>query len=213
MSLNNNNNNNTSSNQFLGRYFQISFHPEHLKYYLLDCGGAGVETFVKIQSEILLKDKTIINIGNSYITVSIGFEEETLFSENHIDSTKKLPSLPNKEYSNNLNLKIETKNVVYDPINFQPSKSAIKIGRNESCEVVVEDHLLSRIHCTIQYRDNVGWVIRDGAFILKDNSLELKPSTNGTWILALEEIPIYEGMVFKYGSNLFRCNYNKEYDS
>jgi pSer/pThr/pTyr-binding forkhead associated (FHA) protein len=175
----------------------------------MDCGG-GIETFIKIQSETLLKDKTIINIGNSYITVSIGFEEDTLFPEN-ADSTKKIPSLSNKDYNHNLNLKIENKNVVYDPINFQPTKSAIRIGRNELCEVVVEDHLLSRIHCTIKYRNNIGWVIRDGAYNRnKEGDIELKASTNGTWILALEEMPIYEGMIFKYGLNLFRCSYSKQ---
>lgn len=200
---------NTSTNQSVGKFFQIFFNPDHLKYYLLDCGfGYGYETFVKIQSETILKDKSLINIGNSYISVSIGYEDDTIFSDGNFDPNKKIPSQPNKDYNNNLNLKIMTKNIMYDPINFQPTKSSIRIGRNQNCEIVVEDNMLSRVHCTIEYRNNVGWVIRDGVYNTnKDGNVEVKPSTNGTWLFAWEEIPIYDGLVFKSNNNLFKCNY------
>lgn len=198
---------NTSTNQSVGKFFQIFFNPDHLKYYLLDC-GFGYGTFVKIQSETILKDNSLINIGNSYISVSIGYEDDTIFSDGNIDPNKKIPSQPNKDYNNNLNLKIMTKNIMYDPINFQPTKSSIRIGRNQNCEVVVEDNMLSRVHCTVEYRNNVGWVIRDGVYNTnKDGNVEVKPSTNGTWLFASEEMPIYEGLIFKSNNNLFKCNY------
>ena len=66
--------------------------------------------------------------------------------------------------------------------NFLPTKSAIRIGRSPDCEITVEDNMLSRLHCTIEYRDNVGWIIRDGYLSRqKDGSHESKLSTNGTW--------------------------------
>lgn len=42
--------------------------------------------------------------------------------------------------------------------------------------------MLSRVHSSIEYRDHVGWIIRDG-YNLKNitGSYEVKQSTNGTW--------------------------------
>ena len=130
------------------------------------------------------------------------------------ENGNKIPSQSNlnKEYNNNLNLKILCKGkIIYDPINFQPTKSAIRIGRSLNCEVVVEDKVLSRIHCTIVYRKNIGWIIRDGVYNKnKDGSIEMKPSTNGTWIYALEDTPIYEGMIIKSNNcNLFKFSFVK----
>ena len=144
-------------------------------------------------------------------SVSIGYEDESnydiQFDGNKISPLQNL----NKDYNNNLNLKILCKGkIIYDPINFQPTKSTIRIGRNSNCEVVVEDHLLSRIHCTIVYRKNIGWIIRDGVYNKnKDGSIEMKPSTNGTWLYALEDMPIYEGMIIKSNNNLFKFSFLK----
>jgi hypothetical protein len=42
--------------------------------------------------------------------------------------------------------------------------------------------MLSRIHCSIEYREFGGWIIRDGyATKNKDGNYEIKNSTNGTW--------------------------------
>jgi hypothetical protein len=38
----------------------------------------------------------------------------------------------------------------------------------------------------------------------------MKPSTNGTWIYALEDTPIYEGMIIKSNNcNLFKFSFVK----
>ena len=203
-------NNNGNNNKYIGRYFYVFFNPDFIKYYIRDC-GFGIGTFIKIQNETLLKDNSYINIGNSFISVSIGYDEESnydiQFDGNKISPLQNL----NKDYNNNLNLKILCKGkIIYDPINFQPTKSTIRIGRNSNCEVVVEDHLLSRIHCTIVYRKNIGWIIRDGVYNKnKDGSIEMKPSTNGTWLYALEDMPIYEGMIIKSNNNLFKFSFLK----
>jgi pSer/pThr/pTyr-binding forkhead associated (FHA) protein len=60
----------------------------------------------------------------------------------------------------------------------------IKIGRANECEITIEDNMLSRVHCTIEYQENVGWIIRDGYNIkTMTGSYEVKQSTNGTWYL------------------------------
>jgi hypothetical protein len=42
--------------------------------------------------------------------------------------------------------------------------------------------MLSRVHCSIEFRENVGWIIRDGVCVKHgDGSYESKQSTNGTW--------------------------------
>ena len=191
----------------IGRYFQISFNPETLKYYIRDC-GYGYGTFIQVQSETILKDGSLLSIGNTCLSVSIGFEDETFLSEGQPNLGKKIPTQPNKDY-NNLNLKIISNVSTYDPMNFQPTKSAIRIGRSNDCEVVVEDSTLSRVHCTIEYRYNVGWVIRDGMITEgKDGSVTAKPSINGTWIYALEDNAIYEGMKIKSCENLFQVSFD-----
>lgn len=149
-----------------------------MKYFLRDLGN-GFGTFVKITGEIVLKDNSLIHIGDSYIVCSLGIEEEILISENDM----KLPSsASNNTYSNLLNLKIFSGNAKYDPINFQPSKSAIKIGRSLDNEVVIDDNMLSRVHCTIEHKNPIGWVIQDGHFTKNHQGQhEVKHSTNGTW--------------------------------
>jgi pSer/pThr/pTyr-binding forkhead associated (FHA) protein len=88
--------------------------------------------------------------------------------------------------------------------NFQPSKSTIKIGRSADNEITIEDNMLSRIHCTIEYRDHVGWIIRDGSNLrTNDGKYDAKQSTNGTWIYAMDDTMIYDGMIFKANHNLF----------
>ena len=79
-------------------------------------------------------------------------------------------------------MKVFSGDDAYDPINFQPSKSAIKVGRSSECEVFINDNMLSRFHCLIEYDNTVGWTIRDGYAIKGAHSnTEFKPSTNNTW--------------------------------
>lgn len=47
---------------------------------------------------------------------------------------------------------------------------------------------MSKTHCIIKL-ENDGWVLTDGN--------GKRPSSNGTWIYAGEEIKIYDGMIFK----------------
>ena len=201
---------NILENKKYGCYFYIYFNPDYMKYYVKDCGMA-YGTFINIQNEIILKDNYIINIGDTFIEISIGMENKAFLNErkNDFESKKKIMSISDPEYNNNLNLKIISKDKIYDPVNFLPTKSKIKIGRGLNCEIVIDDILLSRIHCTIEYKNNIGWIIRDG-YRNKENieeSMDIKASTNGTWLYVFEDTPIYEGMILRSDNNLFRCKF------
>ncbi|MCQ2816514.1 MAG: FHA domain-containing protein [archaeon] len=193
-----------------GRFFQITFNPQFRQYFIKD-SGYGYGTFIKIKNEFIMKDNLAINIGNTYISTKIGLDDNTLMNEGLIYNNSKIPSLPNVDLNSNLTLKIFSANKTneYYPMNFQPSRSAIKIGRDSCCEVVINDNLISRIHCSIIYKPNIGWVLRDGIYNKeKDGSFTSKSSTNGTWIYASENIPISEGLIFKLKDYNFLCSFS-----
>ena len=56
---------------------------------------------------------------------------------------------------------------------FSPCKQIVKIGRLNTCEIQIEDNLLSKYQAHIIYSEEKGWIIIDG--------FNAKPSTNGTW--------------------------------
>jgi len=110
-----------------------------------------------------------------------------------------------------INLKVFSNQMKYDPMNFQPSRSSIRIGRSPECEVVVNDTNLSRFHCFIEYNTVAGWIIKDGYIVKSRGDLyEHKVSTNGTWMYLNEDYPIHEGMVFKSVQMLFVCHLNDD---
>ena len=213
--INTNQNINLNMSNFFGNkkygcFFYIYFNPDYMKYYVKDC-GMSYGTFINIQNEIILKDNYIINIGDTFLAISIGIENKALFNKqkDNFLLKNKIMSISDSEYNNNLNLKIISKDKTYDPVNFLPTKSKIKIGRGLNCEIVIDDILLSRVHCTIEYKNNIGWIIRDG-YKNKENieeSMDIRSSTNGTWLYAFEDTPIYEGMIIRSDNNLFRCKF------
>ena len=176
--------------KFIGKHFQIRFNPEDMKYYIIDL-GFGFGTFMKILTEIKIKDNYLINLGNSYIVCTFDIDD----NEENIESEKYL------------NLKIFSGDFRSEPIIFNSEEDQlITIGRDNSCDVIIDDNLLSRVHCTILYKIGIGWFIRDGKINIDDNNC-FKPSTNSTWLFLINEIPIYDGMIFKSNQNLFQCNY------
>ena len=63
---------------------------------------------------------------------------------------------------------------------------------------------MSRIHCTIEYKDEQGWFISDGK--IDEESSQNRPSTNGTWLYLIEETPIIDNMIFKSNQNVYECH-------
>ena len=183
-------------NKNIGRYFRIRFDLTSMEYLIkgLECGFG---TFKKITEKTKLKDCYLINMGNSYIVCSFGIDELNINEGSIIDADKIL------------NIKVYSEIQKAEPHFFNPQQfRKIYIGRDISCNIIVDDTLLSRIHCTIEYKENDGWYIMDGR--ADDGFCEDKPSTNGTWLCLMEEMPIKDGMVFKSNQNQYKCNLIKQ---
>lgn len=164
-----------------GRMFMIYYEPNRDKYFLRDLGkGPGV--FIKVVSHIVLKENELINIGESYILVSF-------------DRTEK-GSVMNK-----ISIKVfggeytgEEKQYLAGHCHF----NGILIGRHPSCEIVVDDKLLSKVQCSILYT-NSEWVLIDG------NVESRSKSTNGSWVYTGRSFELIDNLEFKFGQNLFKA--------
>ena len=176
--LPNKKNNENSKDNNEGIFFYIYFKFECQKYFIKDYEN-GNGTFIKINSKISIKDNTLINIGDSYL----------IFTFNNKD---------NKE--NNIFIKAYSGIINYKPMNFKTLKNKFfTIGRSEDGDVILQDKMLSRIHCILIYEEEEGWFIKDGNEIGQ-------PSTNGTWVFAYDEFEIYDNMLFKSNCCLFSCH-------
>jgi hypothetical protein len=183
---------------FNGRHFMIKFNPNDLKYYLKDL-GRGFGTFIKIQEWTELVNNLLLNIGENYIVFSFGDED------NEEEEDEKNNNISYNKDDNSLNIKIFSLNAKQKIYKLLPSDCPITIGRSNENNIYIDDDMLSRIHCTIDF-SNDKWYIQDG---LAKNGIqddEIKKSTNGSWIYAYDEIPIVNKMIFKANHNLFICN-------
>ena len=178
----NKNNNNLISTSFeknKSAFFKIFYDYDKHIYYLMDL-GIGYGTFFKIEEDIIIKENSIINIGESYLIFS--FKQKNLENEDELNE-------------DDLYLKIYSNEGEYDPMIIPANDRIYQIGRSDKCEIYIRDRMLSRIHCIIFYIDN-NWYIKDG-----------NESTNGTWLYANEETEIKEGMKFKSNSCNFYCKF------
>ena len=188
------NDNYSYEDAFNGRHFMIKFNPDNLNYYIKDL-GRGFGTFIKIQEWTELKNNLLLNIGENYIVFSFGEDDEE--EENEKEMIDK--------NDNSLNIKIFSINTQQKLYKFLPSDCPITIGRSTDNNISIDDDMLSRIHCTIDY-NNDKWYINDGYAKNGIQEEEIKKSTNNSWIYAYDEIPIKDKMIFKANHNLFICN-------
>ena len=168
--------------QFIGKHFQIRYDNDTKKYYIKDLGN-GFGTFIKLIDKEKIKDNLLINIGETYIVFSFNADNE-------------------KE----LIIKVFTGEEQCNTYSFSAdNQKCIIIGRDSSlCNVIIEDKMLSRIHCCVNYKEKnneKGWYIEDG-------NMKGKKSTNDTWFYSGEDTLIYDQMIFKTNHNLFKCIYN-----
>ena len=191
-------NTNNENNNIIGRHFRIRFDINSMKYYIKDL-GLGYGTFKKIVKKAKIKDTYLINIGNSYIVCTFGVDEYYPEGKgNLVDSGDKT-----------LNIRVFSDLPQTEPYFFNPKQfKRIYIGRDISCNIIVDDSLLSRVHCTIDYSEEEGWVIYNGRIDEDEN--KNKPSTNGTWLFLIEESEIYDGLIFKNNKNAFECHIIKQ---
>ena len=200
-SLESNSNFNSKSFDNEGKFFKIFYNEESKKFYIQDL-GFGFGTFIRLTDEFILKDNSLISIGDSYLVFSYSFPNEN-------NSNNSSNNIFNNENSNNNNnilyLKPYSGSVKYQPVqlsidnNNNNNNNCFSVGRSENCFCCLNDKMLSRVHCVIYFSKEKGWFIKDG----NENGT---PSTNGTWIYALEEMEIKDNMTFKANSNLFSCH-------
>ena len=190
-----NNDNYYYDDAFNGRHFMIRFNPDDLNYYIKDL-GKGFGTFIKIQNWTELKSNLLLNIGENYLVFSYGDDDDEE-NEDNINNVNK--------NDNSINIKIFAMNTQQKIYTLLPSDCPVTIGRSSENNIVIDDDMLSRVHCTIDFM-NEKWYIQDG---LAKNGIEdkdIQKSTNGSWIYAYDECPIFNNMIFKANHNLFICN-------
>lgn len=189
---------NNYEDRYIGLHFQIFFNPADLKYYISDL-GYGFGTFKKISSELEITENSLINIGNSYLVFSYNQDDQGMSEQ----SSYSIHTLPLDKGDKCLYLKVFSSNTKYELFAFHPKlNKVIYIGRDTECNVMIDDSLLSRFHCTINYNADGKWIINDG----KIKAREIKLSTNGTWIYLMEDTMIDDGMIFKGNQNIFKCH-------
>ena len=173
-----------------GRQFRIRYDLEKNCYFIKDCSrGSGYGSFMKVIQEMKIKDSTLINIGDNYIVFTLGVDELEPNETNNIDA----------EIEKVLSVKVFRGELVnYSYVFNQSQIDKIYIGNNESCNIVLNDNLLDDIHCSIEYKRNIGWVINDG--------YNNKKSQNGTWISLTDETEIFEGMIIQSNQNIYQCH-------
>ena len=187
---------NNYENRILGRHFRIRFDLNNMGYFIKDL-GCGYGTFKKITKKTKIKDSYLINIGNSYIVCTFGVDEYNVNEKGIQDGDKML------------NIKVFSEVPKTEPYFFNPQQfKRIYVGRDISCNIIVDDTLLSRVHCTIEYKNDEGWSITDGK--IDDEESQNRPSTNGTWLYLIEETPISDKMIFKSNQNVYECHIIKQ---
>lgn len=164
-----------------GRHFQIEYDPFRESYFIKDL-GTGFGAFVKLDSQLYLRDNNLLHIGESFVVVNLLQSKE--------DQT---PRLRLKLFGGP-----STGEVFYFSSG-EVAENRVRVGRHPMCEVPIEDGLISKVQLTIRYEGESGWVLVDGDL---DHQ---RGSTNGTWVYLSDEYEVYNGMVFKVNSTLFQA--------
>ena len=186
--------------KFIGKHFQIRYNTDNKSYYIKDL-GFGFGTFIKLMDEIKLKDNFLINIGETYIVFSLNPDNEETEKSNNNNELAKV-----KRY---INIKVFSGDENCDNYNFDYfTNPTILIGRSSFCDIMIEDKILSRVHCSVFFFDSENEEER--GWYLKDGNLNGKKSTNDTWFYSAEETLIEDNMLFKTNHNLFKCIIQKE---
>ena len=176
--------NNNKGDENKGIFFKITYNINNHTYFLQDM-GVGYGTFIKLQDSFIIKENSIVNIGESYLIFS--FDKKNLQLNQEIND-------------DDLFLKIYSNDSDYEPIICKNNPEIIyTVGRSDKCDILIKDKMLSRVHCILTYIDNC-WYIKDG-------NEEGNESTNGTWLYAADETEVKEGMIFKSNSCNFLCKY------
>ena len=163
--------------------FAIYFNVDDQNYYIKDF-KTGVGALMKIK-KFKMEGSTLVNIGSNYLVINI-------------EKNKIIIKIFNNTILENKNAK-ENKGPNYDIKEFYikyNENKLISIGRNEKCDVVLDDAMLSKVHSCIEYDR------KDKLFYLYDGDKN-RESTNGTWVFILNSFKITDNFLFKAERTLF----------
>jgi len=166
--------------------FAIYYNVEDGNYYIKDF-NTGVGALMKIKKYVI-EENTLINIGSNYLVVYI--ERHKIIIKIFNNSI-----LESRNTGDKNTMKCELKE-----FEIQPGKdNFIYIGRSQNCDVIIEDMMLSKVQCNIEYNS------REKRFYLNDGDGK-KESTNGTWVFILNPTKITNNFMFKAEHTLFVAN-------
>ena len=163
--------------------FAIYYNLEDNNYYIKDF-NTGVGALMKIKKYVM-EGNTLINIGGNYLVV-------------YIEKNRILIKIFNNSILENTQPK--DSNCDIKQINLEEnSNSYTSIGRSQHCDIIIEDMLLSKVQCCIEYNSKTKKIyLCDG-----DGK---KESTNGTWVFILNSTKITDNFMFKAEHTLFLAN-------
>ena len=167
--------------------FAIYYNTNDGNYYIKDF-NTGVGALMKIKRYIM-EGNILINIGGNYLVIYI--EKNKIIIK--IFNNSILEGTTNTNDKKNINCDLKEFDIDENQNYF------INIGRNQNCDVIIEDMMLSKIQCYIEYNAN------DKLFYLNDGDGK-KESTNGTWVFILNPTKITNNFMFKAEHTLFVAN-------
>jgi len=70
-------------------------------------------------------------------------------------------------------------------------------------DIHIDDKLMSKIHCVINFSETSGWILYDG--------FNNKRSMNGSWLYLNDDYEIYNKMIFSSNQNIFQIDFENPY--
>ena len=163
--------------------FAIYFNVDDKNYYIKDF-KTGVGALMKIK-KFTMEGSTLVNIGSNYLVINIEKNKLTIKIFNNT-------ILENKNMKENKGSNCDIKEFYIK----NNEHKLITIGRNEKCDIVLDDAMLSKVHSCIEYDP------KDKLFYLHDGDKN-RESTNGTWAFILNSFKITDNFLFKAERTLF----------
>jgi hypothetical protein len=193
---NNNNSKYDQNNEKISNNNQIDNFFSFLIFFCLDDENFYLKNFnknlgclMKIQ-KYEINQNTLLNIGNTFLIINIDKIEKILKIKIFNNETiKKIENEVLDIKANEMSFDLKQKNIV-------------TIGRNNSCDVVLEDMMLSKIQCSIILEEDKN-KNKKIIMLYDGNYKKKKESTNGTWVYIMENQVIYNNFEFKVNHTLF----------
>lgn len=138
-----------------GRHFQVAYDPFSEKYYIRDL-SIGFGAFVKLDCPLLLKENHLLHVGESFV----------------------MANLLETSSGGRIRLKLFGGPCTGEVFYFEAREycaKALRLGRMASCEIQIEDSLISKCQCSVKFERELGWILTDG------DCNSGRSSTNGTW--------------------------------